>query len=122
MSRDSEWERCKPWLQEALNAAGNEYALADVHAMLDAGQATFWPGDGSAIVTRIEDHPGCRDLVFWLAGGDLDELTTKMRPFIEQWGAKLGCNRSLVIGRPGWERALPDYRPLARIIAKELAL
>ncbi|WP_300573607.1 hypothetical protein [Phenylobacterium sp.] len=120
MSRDSEWERCAPWLQSALDVAGNEYALGDVHAMLDAREATFWPGDNAAIVTRIEDHPGSRNLLFWLAGGDLDELTGKMRPFIEQWGAKHGCTRSIIIGRPGWERALPDYRPIARVIAKEL--
>lgn len=121
MSLETEWARCAPWLQAALTEAGDEYGLDDVRAMMSRGEATFWPGDKAAIVTRIEQHPKRRDLVFWLAGGDLDELVNRMRPIIEQWGARMGCTRSLIVGRPGWERALPEYRPLARIIAKELA-
>lgn len=102
--------------------AGGTHALADVWDMVASGQARFWPGAGAAMVTLMEEDPGERRLLIWLAGGDLNELVGRLRPAAEHWARGQGCRRVLVIGRPGWERALaPEgYAPLARIIAKEL--
>lgn len=74
------------------------------------------------MVTVIEEHPQERRMLIWLAGGDLDELVNALRPRAEAWARINGCQRVLIIGRPGWERALGPmgYAPLARIIAKEL--
>jgi hypothetical protein len=43
-------------------------------------------------------------------------------PQVEAWARANGCRRLLVIGRPGWERALKPkgFAPLARVIAKDL--
>lgn len=90
--------------------------------MLTRGEAKLWAGNGAAMVTLVEDEPLERRMLIWLAGGDLDELVTRLRPAAERWARDQGCRRVLVVGRPGWERALaPEgYAPLARIIAKEL--
>lgn len=120
MTLDAEWNRCAPWIQAALDHSGNTFGLDDVRAMVDAEDAQFWPGCDCAIVTQIEVHPLAKVLVFWLAGGDLNELVSQLRPRIEAWAAGRGCNRSLIIGRPGWGRALPDYDPIARVFSKEL--
>lgn len=122
MSWAAEWRRCAPWLQAALDHAGRTHRLDDVLAMVLRGDARFWPAAGSALVAAIENDPGERRLLIWLAGGDRDEVEGQLLPQAEAWGRENRCRRSLVIGRPGWERTLKTkgYAPLARIIAKEL--
>lgn len=90
--------------------------------MIESGEAQLWAGQASAMVTLIEEEPRERRLLIWLAGGALEELVRRLRPDAERWAKQRGCRRVLVIGRPGWERALASegYAPLARIIAKEL--
>lgn len=116
------WERCAAWLQDALDHAGRTHGLSDVAAMVASGEAQLWMGQTAAMVTLLEEDPGERRLLIWLAGGALDELVSRLRPEAEHWAKAQGCRRVLVIGRPGWERRLASegYAPLARIIAKEL--
>ena len=116
------WARVAPWLDAALTHAGRTHALADVLALVNAGEAQLWAAQHAAMVTVIEDDPLERRLVIWLAGGDLGELVRQLRPQAEDWARREGCRRVVVIGRAGWERALaPEgYAPLARIIAKDL--
>lgn len=115
-------DRCGPWLDAALEHAGRTHALSDVWRMVDAGEAQAWFGDRAAMITVVQDDPGERRLLIWLAGGELHEIVERLLPAAERWGKARGCRRALIIGRPGWERALaPEgYAPLARIIGKEL--
>lgn len=118
----SKWIACAAWLDAALEVAGRTHTLRDVERMIADGEAQLWTGTRSAMVTVVEEEPRERRLVIWLAGGDLKELIAQLRPQAEQWAKDLSCRRVLVMGRPGWERALaPEgYAPLARIIAKDL--
>jgi hypothetical protein len=122
MSFEAEWARCAAWLDGALAHAGRSHRLADVEAMVRAGEAQFWPGARCALVTTIEDDPLERRLVIWLAGGSLAELIEDFGPRLDRWARGQGCRRIVLIGRPGWERALKPigYAPVARIVAKEL--
>ncbi|HXA40307.1 MAG TPA: hypothetical protein VNW53_15020 [Phenylobacterium sp.] len=122
MSGDDEWARCAPWLEAALDHAGRTHALADVKAAVDRGEARLWPGAASALVAAVEQDPGERRLLIWLAGGERQELEGDVLPQVEAWGRAQRCRRVLVIGRAGWERTLKPhgYAPLARIIAKDL--
>lgn len=122
MSLAAEWARCAAWLDAALAHAGRSHALGDVLAMVEAGEARFWPGAAAAMVTLIEDEPRERRMLLWLAGGDLTELRDLLLPKVEAAARAAGCRRLLIVGRPGWERALrpQGFTPLARLIAKEL--
>jgi hypothetical protein len=117
----AEWSRCKPWIAAALEHDGGLQTLEAVERAIEAGEAHFWPGKASAIVTQFWDFPTGRALNFWLAGGKLDELMNHMRPAIEAWGAEHGCNRFIIAGRPGWARALkPDgYTALWTALCKD---
>lgn len=119
---EQEWARCAPWIEAALAHAGRTHGPDDVKAMIALGEARLWPGRRSAAVTLVEDDPRERRLLIWLAGGDLAELGGPMLDRMEAWGRAAGCRRVLIIGRPGWERALKPqgYAPLARLIAKDL--
>ena len=122
MSFEAEWARCEPWLAAALAHAGGTHTPMDVRRMVARGEAQLWPGRAAAMVTALEDDPCERRLLIWLAGGALEELRDRLLPAAEDWARARGCRRMLVIGRPGWERALKPkgYAPLARLIAKEL--
>lgn len=122
MSFEADWARCEAWLAAALAHSGRTHAPMDVRRMVHRGEAQLWPGRAAAMVTAVEDDPCERRMLIWLAGGELDELRDELLPAAERWARGRGCRRMLIIGRPGWERALKTkgYAPLARLIAKDL--
>lgn len=122
MDLASAWARCAPWVQAALDDAGNTHTLDDIKALIEQGKCQLWLGEASALVTDIMDWPQERALLLWLAGGDLDELRGVLRPQAEDFGKRIGCRRSMIIGRQGWARALKEhgYEPMAWICGKEL--
>ncbi|MBX7249340.1 MAG: hypothetical protein K1X35_09910 [Caulobacteraceae bacterium] len=114
----AEWRRCAPWLAPALDGT---HALEDVWAGVARGEFHFWPGLRSAAVGELVEHPRRRDYHVWLAGGDLGELKT-MEASASAFARALGCHRITIHGRPGWARALPDYRPAYLALAKDLTM
>jgi hypothetical protein len=122
--RRQEWERCKPWVQAALERGGDLYAIEDVFQAVCNGDAMLWPGRKSAAVTQFIGKKNVA-LNFWLLGGDLNELLDEMRPAIEAWAKAQGCIRVMgVFGtrRRGWTKILPQhgYRPYWQALSKEL--
>ena len=101
----AQYDRCKPWLAEALE--GSLYSLADLERGLSEGRAKLWPGKGSAMITEIERYPTETVMRCWLGGGDMDELLA-MAPGVMAEGRMAGCTAALVEGRKGWERVLKD--------------
>jgi hypothetical protein len=98
----TDWSR---WIQSALDHGGNRYTLENVAAEIEAGEAHLWRFDKSAVVTRFLDEPAGRTLLYWLAGGDLNEII-QMEPHMTAWGQSQGCTRKMLVGRAGWQRAL----------------
>jgi hypothetical protein len=41
----SEWARCAPWIDAALEHARGTQSLQDVKAQIDRGEALLWPGN-----------------------------------------------------------------------------
>ena len=99
----SELDRARPHIEAALSYASGTHTFEDVAADISAGRAILWPGENSAVVTRIVEHPRKRTLHFFLAGGNLAELEV-MLPIIMQWGRERGCSSASLTGRRGWER------------------
>lgn len=116
----NDWDRCTPYLEAACEHAGGLYDLTYVaHAIAD-GEAHFWPGERSAVVTTFWHYPGRKVLSYWLAGGDIDELLQDMQPVIEQWAREQGCTDIALAGRRGWARVMPDFREAWTVLHKEL--
>lgn len=114
------WVDAEPHIQRAVDRAGGCFDINHVWSEIANGKAQLWPGDGSAIVTKIETHPsGLKTLLYWLAGGELDALLP-MTGRIEAWARKMGCTRIEIIGRRGWLRALADYREACTVLVKDL--
>ncbi|WP_207483121.1 hypothetical protein [Arenibaculum pallidiluteum] len=119
MSFATEWERCGPWLAAALEHAGGTHALDDVCARVLAGRAQFWPAPDAALVTEIVAYDRLRACRVWLGGGALERLRDMVRS-VEAWATAQGCARVEILGRPGWERAIPEVRKIAVLLVKEL--
>ena len=100
-----EWERCKCYLEAALDGT---YTLEDVWHEIEQRNAQFWPLTRSAVVTQIIRHPQCKVLRIWLAGGELDELL-RFVSAADNYAREQGCARVEIDGRKGWSRVLPGY-------------
>ena len=109
-------------IEAALEYSGGTHTIEDIAEGVASNRFQFWPGTKSAVITEIIVYPRIKDLHFFLAGGDLDELKM-MRPYIESWGKQLGCTRVSLAGRQGWQKTfLKDegYEPKWFILSKEL--
>ena len=95
--------RCRTYIEAALEYSQGTHTFSDIAAGLLSGRYQLWAGQNSAVVTEIIVYPRMRDLHYFLAGGDLDELK-EIRPRIEDWGRKNGCSRVSLAGRPGWAK------------------
>jgi hypothetical protein len=114
----SEWDRCRHWIEAALPHGGGFYEIGDIEADVLKGDALFWPGEKSAVVTQFWDFPRAKAINFWLVGGDLDELKVMHRN-ISAWAKTQGCTHSIIAGRAGWARSL-GYTPAWTAMSKEL--
>ena len=106
----------------ALEYSGGTHGIEDIAEGLETGRFQLWPAENSVIVTEIIVYPRLKNLHFFLAGGDLDEIQL-MRPLIEQWGKNMGCTRVSLAGRQGWAKTfLKDegYTPKWFVLSKDL--
>lgn len=118
----AELAKCRKYIEDALEYSGGTHTFNDIAAGVLSGKFQLWPNHNSAVVTEVVVYPQLKDLHYFLAGGNLDELKA-MRPVIDGWGKSIGCTRVTLAGRKGWERTfLKDegYEPKWFILSKEL--
>jgi hypothetical protein len=122
MSDQEHLERLRHHVEAALEYSGGTHNFDDVTEMVEKQQLQLWPAKDSVVLTEIIVYPRLKNLHYFLAGGDLDELS-RMRPLIESWGKSVGCTRVTLAGRRGWQKSfLKDegYSPQWSVLAKEL--
>ncbi|WP_421782607.1 hypothetical protein [Kiloniella litopenaei] len=119
MITEKQWERVKGYLQPALDRGGNTHTTDDIRAGVISGLYQLWVGDKSAAVSRIESFPAYKICRVFLAGGDLGELK-KIEREITSFAKHHDCRALQIIGRPGWERALENYKKAYVVLNKEL--
>lgn len=91
-------------IEAALVYAGGTHTYDDVITSVEKGEAQFWPGPRSCVITEVEDHPSRRILVMFLAAGSQVELMA-MEPGIIAWGKEQGCTQTRLVGRKGWGKS-----------------
>lgn len=107
-------------LQKALDYQG-VYTLDDVAHAVQTGESVLWPGERSVMVTDFEG-PRNEEGRIWLAGGDMTELVSEIRPRAEAFARSNGAQGMNIIGRPGWARVLAKegYGQVAVVLRKIL--
>ena len=122
MSDREHLERLRQHVEAALEYSGGTHQFEDVLEMVEKNQLQVWPATQSIVLTEIIVYPRLKNLHYFLAGGDLNELS-RMRPMIESWGKSIGCTRVSLAGRRGWAKTfLKDegYSPQWTVLAKTL--
>jgi hypothetical protein len=110
MMSDYVWELLAS-ATEAFEDVGRE----EVEQGLDEGTFTLFEGLESAAVTCAFGD----SLRIGLAGGNLTELK-QIEEEICDFAKARNFRFVEIIGRPGWERELPDYKRTAVLLRKEL--
>jgi hypothetical protein len=122
LTDEEDLQRLRHHVEAALEYSGGTHGIEDIAEGLKKGRFQLWPADDSVVVTEIIVYPRLKNLHFFLAGGDLDELRL-MRPLIESWGRDMGCTRVSLAGRQGWAKTFlrdEGYKPKWFVLSKDL--
>ena len=122
MSDQDQLDRLRHHVEAALEYSGGTHNFDDVAEMVEQNRLQLWPAKDSVVLTELIVYPRLKNLHYFLAGGDLDELS-RMRPLIESWGKSVGCTRVTLAGRSGWSKTfLKDegYSTKWSVMAKDL--
>lgn len=115
----SDWANVKHHLEAALEYSDGLSSIDDVRDMLAENRGDLWVGEKSAIVTQSLEGGDKKVMLYYLAGGDLNELR-EMTKSIERLAKQMGCSKVLINGRAGWGKALGGYKERTRVFEKEL--
>jgi len=107
-------------IERALAEGYGQMGYEDVLAGVDSGEFQFWRAADSCVVTTIDVFPRIKQLTVIIGAGDLKEINDIIRPAIEAWARSVGCETMLIMGRPGWQRALEGYRRTCVVLEKKL--
>lgn len=117
------WSDARAFILPAL-ARSRDFTEMDVIEALANAEANLWIGEDDAVrcavVTRVHNTARGRVCEIWLMGGRDRSLWLHFIDEIEGMARANGCVAMEIVGRPGWERVLPDYRRSAVIIEKVL--
>jgi hypothetical protein len=114
-------EKCKEWIEAALEYSGGTHTIEDVEDAIRSGRMQLWPAERACAVTEIVVYPRKTVLHVFLGGGDMDQLFD-MIDDAAAWGKRQGCTSMSLSGRMGWQRAMKPlgWEPKMVVMEKEL--
>lgn len=107
-------------IEHALKEGYGQMKFNDVLDYIKSGEFQFWSSENSCVVTTIDIFPQLKQLTVVIGAGDLEEIDDVIRPVVEGWARHIKCDTMLIMGRPGWQRALDGYRRTAVVLEKRL--
>ena len=125
------WPSVKDLIEAALDRSGL-FGINDAYCHVVNGTWQLWvvhekrndQWSGAQIecvvLTEIIDYPKDKVLRVTMATGSDRTKWVDRIEVIEGWAKSLGCERIQVLGRPGWERVLKDYRKTHVMLEKQL--
>ena len=116
-----ELNRCRPWLQAALDLSGDTHTWDDIVSGIYSGQMQFWPAERGCAVTEIVTYPRKKVLHIFLAGGEMDQIVD-MDDSATEFAKAQGCSALTIAGRKGWKKVLEHkgYKEQFTTLAKEI--
>ena len=104
----NEIDRCRPWIEAALEYSGGTHDFGDIVDGLSKGHLQLWPTPKGCIVTEIVVYPRKRVLNVFLGGGELDQILD-MHDDVIEWAKAQGCSALTMSGRFGWKKPLKAH-------------
>ncbi len=86
------------------------------------GRYVLWMGRNGkvAVMLEVSDyHNGKQCDIVALVGDGLPAWIDELAE-IEGWASRIGCDRMILTGRPGWQKVLEDYKIKEIIMVKPL--
>lgn len=114
----NELERCKKWIEDALEYSGGTHSFGDVKHAIIEGRMQLWPASKSCLVTEITQYPQKKVLHIFLGGGDLSEIKS-MQDDVIAWAKSYECEALTMTGRLGWSKALKDIGWQTQLVLME---
>ena len=102
-----ELERCKKWIEDALEYSGGTHEFKDIVDGVLSGQMHLWAGENCCTVTLFTVYPTGKFLHVFLAGGDLDEIL-EIEKSMSEFAKQSDCDALTLSGRVGWKKVLRD--------------
>lgn len=120
-SINEELERCKDWIQAALEYSGGTHEWSDIVEGIHSLRYQFWPAEKGCAVTEIIMFPKKKIFHVFLAGGEMDQIVD-MNDSAAQFAKAQGCDGMSIAGRKGWSRVLKNegWTESFTTLAKEL--
>lgn len=118
------WPSVSGLIEAALVRAGL-FNIEDAHSYIADGTWQLWVAyEGQdvtcAALTEIFEFPKEKVLRVTMATGLGRDGWVGRVEMMEGWARSLGCGRVQVLGRPGWEKVLKDYRKTHVMLEKKL--
>jgi len=104
----NELERCRGWIEAALEYGGATHNFDDVTALILEGKLQLWPAERGCWVTEITQYPRKKVLHVFLAGGELEQVLD-MHDDVIKWAKAQGCESLTQAGRKGWTKVLKKH-------------
>ena len=104
----NELERCKPWIEAALEYSGGTHDFEHIADGIYRGTMQLWPAPKGCLVTEIVVYPKKKVLNVFLGDGELEQLAD-MHEDVIRFGKAHGCTAASISGREGWKRAFAKY-------------
>jgi hypothetical protein len=117
----TEFERCRPWIEAALEYSGGTHTFDDVVDGITSGRMQFWPAPRGCAVTELVRFPRKMTLNCFLAGGEMDQILDMFED-ARNWGRQQGCTAFTLAGRAGWQRVLKSrgFSPTMVVLEAEI--
>lgn len=121
------WPLVAPFLSKACERT-QKADLEDIPHLIEHGVYQLWipwseEGNvthGACLTDLVTYANGYRIARILMLGGECFKQWGHLIEGIEEWAREEGCESIEVIGRQGWGRILPEYRPIEYVFSKEL--
>lgn len=113
------WPVLEPLLEKACAFSDGRFTPASVALAVTEGQFDLWgvirDGEWQAIAaTCVSDYPsGMRVMEVLLVSGEDRQSWLHFEKPLRGQAARWGCHKMQMVGRRGWAKSLPDWRPVA---------
>jgi len=114
----TELQRCKGWIESALEYGGGTHIYEDIVTAIVEGKMQLWPAENSCLVTEITKYPRKKVLHVFLGGGNLNEIKG-MQSDVIAWAKAQECESLTMSGRKGWSKALADIGWKSQLVLLE---
>lgn len=121
------WPHVYPFLEKGREYLEDYLELEQLYPLVYEGTFDLWIGTHFSQLeivglSQFLIYPKIKTLrILWVAGEGIRNFIPFL-DFVELLASRSGCSKVEILGRQGWARLLPDYRPTAILLEKDIEM